>query len=200
MRIQEMSKVFLLIMLWMVLPCLTSCCPPFCMGSGACEGPPPYRPDLWNGPSIVGCNNCYNYGCNIKTNTFAQPGYAHGVSHSLDCPSVEDAAKADGLTHGSAVYCHKCSHKVALVIAPGGGAEEMTDYHWYREDDNSRWSHKPAGYPATELDASGAQITDPETADRRYVGPDYILDYWVFCCYLCVDRDDVTIAGPGSCD
>jgi hypothetical protein len=171
------------------------------------DASPPYDPDFWNESSIVGCNNCYNYGCNIRTDTFAQPGYASSVSHSTDCPSVGDAAEADGLV---STYmekkCSGCSHLVALVIAPGTERDEIKDYHWYRLDNNGRWSHKPGPTPATDRDASGATITDPETADRRYVyhdpeyDQDYILDYRIFCRYYCVDRNSVVIAGRRPCD
>ena len=48
---------------------------------------------------------------------------------------------------------------VALVIRPG------RDFHWYRQDQNGNWSHKPGSTAATNLDNSGNVITDPRTAD-----------------------------------
>lgn len=159
------------------------------------NGAPPYEPWYWNDPATVDCNNCYNYGCNIKTNTFAQPGYAHNVSHSLTCQSVTTAAQADGLAPTNIEKaCRKCSHLVALVIAPN------RDYHWYRLDDNGRWSHKMASFPAQNTDGSGNLITNPETADRRlFIGDDFIRDYSIFCGYFCVDKDNVIIDGRYSC-
>jgi hypothetical protein len=156
---------------------------------------PPYEPAYWNNPSIVRCNNCYNYGTNIRTDTFAQPGYAHGVGHSLTCPTVGSAAKADGLIdHNKEKVCGGCTHLVALVMDPG------SDYHWYRRDDNGMWSHKPGGTPATNVDASGNPIGNPETANRNYGGADYGLNYEEFCGYYCVDKNNVTIDGWRSCD
>jgi hypothetical protein len=198
----NMIKIHILARTWIVaflcagMLCIIGCCPPYCEGTAPCEGPPTYNPNPWNIPSVVSSNNCYNYGTNIQTNTYAQPGQASGASHSTTCPTVDSAAKSDGLTQGSSIYCHSCSHKVALVIAPGPGGSSpyKEDYHWYRQDDNGKWSHKPGPGLATNLDASGNVITNPETADRKYVhGPDYILDYSVFCGYLCVDRQDVNI-------
>jgi hypothetical protein len=157
---------------------------------------PAYNPAYWNDPSIVTCNNCYNYGTDIRTDTYAQPGYAHGVSHLLDCPTVGNAAKADGLTDSiGEKECSGCTHMVALVIAP----DWPRDYHWYRLDNNGRWSHKPDRRPATDRDASNNLITDPETADRRTIGPDYTIDYKVFCGYYCVDKDNVVIDGSSTC-
>jgi len=163
----------------------------------AAGGAPAYDPAYWNNPTYQRCNNCYNYGCDIRTDTFAQPGYAHGISLSLanlNCTDVGNAAIADGLAPQPEKICKGCTHLVALVIAPGD------DYHWYRLDDNGRWSHKPGGSPATDLDASGNQIADPETADRYYSGPDYTLDYNTFCTYYCVDKKFVVIDGRRACN
>lgn len=157
------------------------------------DAAPPYEPSYWNDSSIVRCNNCYNYACNIRTDTFAQPGYAHHQSHILTCPTVGVAAKADGLADAKDKRCTGCTHVVALVMDVGN------DYHWYRLDDTGGWSHKPGGTPATNRDASNNLITNPETADRNYAGPDYGLNYSEFCGYYCVDKNEVVIAGSRSC-
>jgi hypothetical protein len=158
-------------------------------------GAPPYEPAYWNDPSIVTCNNCYNYGCNIRTDNYAQVGYAHGVSPSINCPSVGNAAKADGLTGTiKEKTCSGCTHLVALVIDP-----YYPDYHWYRLDDTGRWSHKLGPHPTTNLDASDNLITNPETANRDY-SEDYELNYRIFCGYYCVDKNKVVIEGFRSCD
>ena len=43
-----------------------------------CPCAPLYEPDWWNEPFRQANNNCYNYGCNYRTDTFAQPGRANG--------------------------------------------------------------------------------------------------------------------------
>ena len=56
--------------------------------------------------------------------------------------------------------CPEGTYKVALVIAPG------QDYHWYRQDDDGYWSHKPGITPVTREDESEDVIVDPQIADR----------------------------------
>ncbi len=152
---------------------------------------PKYEPSVWNDANGVQYNNnCYNYGCDIITNTYAQPGRASGISISQsDCycdgpqGAVWDAAKADGLVPvdcDEGCGCRNCWHKVALTMWPG------VDYHWYRLDRNGRWSHKVGGSPATNLDNSGNIIIDPRTADRG--------NYRVFCGCFCVNKKTVTIS------
>lgn len=147
-----------------------------------CPCGPLYEPGWWNVPARQPFNNCYNYGTNVRTNTFAQPGQAAGAMYgALTCASVKPAAVADELidSPGSDNKCPKEGHLVALVIAPGW------DFHWYRKGRNGRWSHKPGGTAVTNLDNSGAIIPDPRTADR---GP-----YTDFCTFMVVMHGHVRI-------
>ena len=145
---------------------------------------PPYAPSVWNDNNgIQFSNNCYNYACDLRTDTYAQPGLATGNQYnSIDCRQVGAGAMSDGLVWVEAdkgCGCAECQHRVALVIAPG------YDFHWYRLDRSGRWSHKPGGTEATNLDNSGNPINDPRAADR---GP-----YTVFCGFYCVKKSTVTI-------
>lgn len=133
-----------------------------------------FNPAFWNNPATQPYNNCYNYGRNWKTNTFAQPGRAHGAGTStMSCAAVTAAAMADGLVK----RCDPCLPQsefprrlVALVIAPGW------DYHWYRHQRGGFWGHKPGGTAARNTDNSNVVITNPETCNR---GP-----YSDFCGYF----------------
>jgi hypothetical protein len=157
---------------------------------------PPYEPAIWNNDTYVRrCNNCYNYACNIRTDTFAQPGFGSGNQYQqINCGDVGAGAVADGLAaipDDGNCGCRDCCHKVALVIAPG---PYVTDFHWYRLDRDGKWSHKPGQTAARNTDNSGNLITDPRTADR---GP-----YTVFCGFYCVCKErKLTIGGskPSWC-
>lgn len=140
-------------------------------------------PDLaaWNtDPDITWGNNCYNYGTNYRTDTFAQPGEASGQhwtsNAGCDLPapgtSAKKGATLDGLVDKPAQdnKCISPGHLAALVNGPN------YDYHWYRKGPNGRWSHKPGHTPATLLDNAGNLITDPRTANR---GP-----YSNFCTFM----------------
>lgn len=146
--------------------------------SGGCCSLPSYNPSYWNdGGTVQSDNNCYNYGNNKNTGTYAQPGRAAGaMAGSMSCQEVRDAAVADGLELLPASgVCPDTQDKVALVVDPG------TDYHWYRLDSNGMWTHKPGWGAATNLDNSGNPISNPETADRCSGWPCYS----DFCGYLC---------------
>ena len=152
-------------------------------------------PDLeaWNTDlNIQFNNNCYNYGTNYRTDTYAQPGYASGAQwNDLSACSVPAGhisarmgATSDGLIAlpSNNNTCPFPGHLVALVVSPD------SDYHWCRKGRNGKWSHKMGGSPATLLDNSGNPISDPRTADRS--------DYTDFCTFMHVIHGHFKIDGP----
>jgi hypothetical protein len=146
----------------------------------SCRCAPLYEPAWWNVFPRQGANNCYNYGTNYRTDTYAQPGRAAGVTHNLTCPTVTAAAVADALINRPQANnrCPAEGHLVALVLAP-------YDYHWYRKGRNGYWTHKMGGSPATNLDNSGHLIADPRTANRGA--------YKKFCTFMVVMHGHVKI-------
>jgi sarcosine oxidase delta subunit len=128
---------------------------------------------------IQGCNNWYNYACDIRTDNFVQLG---GGSQ-MNCNDVTQGALFDRLLPCTTGHCHPCHHRVALVLAPD------FDYYWYRQDTDGSWSHNRGCTAATNVDESNNPISDPSLADR---GP-----YTDFCGYFCVYKPDVKIGGPG---
>jgi hypothetical protein len=141
----------------------------------ACYCSPVPDLDNWNTLGVQGGNNCYNYGTNYRTDTFAQPGEATGNMYNdmNSCnpggtaKSVKAGAISDGLIElpTNDNKCPSSGHLVALVLDTTPGQ----DYHWYRKGSSGKWSHKPGGGQATILDSSGLPITDPRTCDRgRY--------------------------------
>jgi hypothetical protein len=148
-----------------------------------CACAPLYEPAWWNdgGQRQLG-NNCYNYACDYRTDTFAQPGQASGAMYtSLTCASVRSGAIADDLiaNPGANNRCPKEGHLVALVIWPG------VDFHWYRKGRSGLWSHKPGPTAVRDVDNSGHLIDDPRTADRD--------GYVTFCTFMTVMHGHIKI-------
>jgi hypothetical protein len=139
-----------------------------------------FNPAFWNNSTVQPHNNCYNYGRNWRTDTFAQPGRAHGAQTStMACGTVTTAAMADGLH--KRCDCLPASEYprrlMALVIDPGW------DYHWYRHQRGGFWGHKPGSTAARNVDNSNVIITNPETCNRG--------GYTDFCGYFYAGRSVV---------
>jgi hypothetical protein len=138
--------------------------------SSSCTSPS-YQPSIWNDGDVVqDKDNCYNYGNNQITYTYAQPGRASGLGDYLPGISVDivrNAALSDGLTWvgwnfpGTGYVCSGGAQLIYMAIWPG------TDYHWFRRDASGYWSHKPGGGLATDLDYANPpkKITNPSIAN-----------------------------------
>ncbi|POX42281.1 hypothetical protein C3486_05990 [Streptomyces sp. Ru73] len=128
----------------------------------------PYNPGFWNRPDTRPRNNCYNFAVNRRTNTFAQPGRAHGytIPGTVRCNEVSIGAQRDGIrVWGNCQPQGTLRYVIALVTGtfPGG----FRDYHWYRLHPGGLWAHKPGRTPVRNVDNSGRPIRNPYTCDRR---------------------------------
>jgi hypothetical protein len=145
----------------------------FTQAVGACQVDlTPFNPNFWNVATVRPFNNCYNYGTNRRTDTFAQPGRATcAQATTMACANVTAGAKSDGArtVPNCAPLIERPRWYMALVIWPG------RDYHWYRKASNGFWGHKPGSTAAKNTDNSGNVIFNPQTCNR---GP-----YTIFCGY-----------------
>ncbi len=173
---------------------------------------PPYEPEFWNtDKAIQYSHNCFAYatnyidwkkveecrstsGCNVG---FHVPGKEKGhprfgekvkrQSNYMTCSDVVARTKASlrGVEVGFADACPPMMSKIAIVV------DDKNDLHYYRQDSNGWWSHKPGGRPVTNLDAAGVRIYNPERCSRYYPKEDPSdtgLDYRHFCCFLAIPR------------
>lgn len=149
----------------------------------------PYDPNYWNNnQQRKQCNNCYNYGCNYVSNTFAQPGYASGQPiTSSSCNAVRTGSVYDGLLLNVPQGTY---YKVALVTMANNTG--LWDFHWYRlvqlPNNTNCWGHKPGSTNVTNLDDNNTVIVNPQTCARAM--------YPVWCGYMYVPVP-TAVEGPG---
>lgn len=150
-----------------------------------------FEPILWNdGKDIQESTNCYAYVLNRRTGFPVghklQPGEFSGDPldsvGEIDASRIIELVRSDAEVEGfffeeseAQSVCPDGTYKVALVVDPG------VDYHWYRQNPDGTWSHKPGHLEVTDVDASGNKVYDPSTADRDYGFPNYSEFGGFFC-------------------
>lgn len=161
---------------------------------------PKYMPNLWNNldKNTRDYTNCYSYAFDrmeVNADKKLQPGeLSTGKFNSYDCNEILNKLRSDyntlNIIQVPKNYKPPCNHyKIALVIDDLGGEQ---DYHFYRQDSDGYWSHKPGKEDVRRVDASGNLIIDPETADRNYDKNDdnnnneTDNNYYKFCGYYSV--------------
>lgn len=167
---------------------------------------PKYEPSRWNSrKELRETHNCFAYAMNVHDPKqvrdclqnkdcnvpFHQPGSASGhpgfrTRKLKTCPDMVARLLGDNPSMKMTTFTGKCpahTSKIALVVDPD------EDYHFFRQDSNGLWSHKPGGTAVTNLDANHKLIYDPALASRDYTESGSKLNYDTFCSYLCVPRD-----------
>ena len=86
--------------------------------------------------------------------------------------------------------CPKNTYKGAMVVDPGN------TFHFYRQNKNGTWSHKPGTLPVTNVDADKIPIYTPFTANRDYTKPgdNDPINYTSFCGYYCIPNEEKKLA------
>lgn len=167
---------------------------------------PHYEPKRWNTKrALRETHNCFSYAMNINDPKqvekclddsedceapFHQPGSSAGYEQFSSkklktCPNMVARILGDNPDIRMTTFESRCPanySKIALVVDP----EE--DYHFLRQDSNMLWSHKAGARPVTNVDAAKQMIWDPQLAHLKYDTGDSILNYSVFCSYMCVPR------------
>lgn len=158
-------------------------------------------------------NNCYAYGCDIASNSFAQPGRMHGylIPDPPTGPGVQTGAEKDGLVYSGTEAAELPGHAdtsgghfVALLISQADTDNGWPgDYHWVRCDDNQTyqsWSQKDGSDQVTNFDFDGNLISDPATANWTVnqgpvsqQNPDDLVVSYEFFAYMYVPAGQVSI-------
>lgn len=60
--------------------------------------------------------------------------------------------------------CPPPSWKIAAVVSTA----PPIDFHFYRQNSDGKWTHKPGNTKVRNVDASGSEITNPETCNRDH--------------------------------
>lgn len=169
---------------------------------------PPFAPHEYNDDkAIQHSHNCFAYSMNVRDKEkiekcrqsedcrFHVPGKTKGHPDfrgrmGKTCGDTVARTMADvpqGYLVDFPTTCKKGFSKVAIVV------DEENDLHYYRQDNNGLWSHKPGGRKVTNKDAVGSLIYAPHKASRYYPREyehDAELNYDSFCSYMCVPRDN----------
>lgn len=131
------------------------------------------------------------------SNLKPQPGHYNNLlkkgnldmgSNKYTCPMMEGRIMGDNDSITKSSFNQKCPKhffKGAMVVDP-----EHT-YHFYRQNPDGSWSHKPGTLPVSNKDANDKVIYVPHNADRNYNKNNKKdgINYADFCGYYCVPNN-----------
>lgn len=152
-----------------------------------------YNPKLWNdNNNIKRSHNCYTYALGKIVpglDSKAQPGYASGFNYikdnEFDCKSFSNRLKKDAPGSYIEKFDNSCIpgfYKIFLALDP------KNDYHWWRQNNDQYWSHKPGSSNVTDLDADEQKIKNPFLSNRNFKHRNYYKPCFFACIYSDLSR------------
>jgi hypothetical protein len=149
---------------------------------------PNYNPNYWNNnKNIKNNNNCYSYSVNNKNHKFGkpQPGYFARFNHiknnQYKCAYFFKRILNDIPSVYLTSFKQKCKNGFTKAFFAIDSNKNEHDYHFYRQDTNQLWSHKPGTTNVINYDADYKIIKNPYTANRNYSAYNYDKPCFFFC-------------------
>ena len=151
---------------------------------------PNYEPHRWNNNhKIKSTHNCYSYALDhIVSNRKGkpQPGYFarfKNISNKeyKNCKHFYKRLKKDSPTMYLTDFDKKCRKGYSKAFIALANKSYDTDYHFWRQDSNKYWSHKPGATDVTDVDADKKLIKNPYLANRDYGRLNYETPCFFFC-------------------
>ena len=63
---------------------------------------------------------------------------------------------------------HKLAYNISLFLDIIGDGWNEVDFHFYRQNLDGTWSHKPGNQNVVKTDYLGYEIIDPDMSDNRH--------------------------------
>jgi hypothetical protein len=152
------------------------------------EYEPTYNPNYWNNnKNIKNNNNCYSYSVNNKNHQFGkpQPGYFARYNHiqnnQYKCAYFFKRILNDIPSVYLTSFKQKCKKGFTKAFFAIDSNKNEHDYHFYRQDNNQLWSHKPGTTNVINYDADYKIIKNPLKANRNYIHYNYDKPCFFFC-------------------
>ena len=114
-------------------------------------------------------------------------GHLNNKKREYKCPNMEKKIIQDNSSIKKTSLFEKCPNKYykgAMVIDPDH------TFHFYRQNKNGLWSHKPGTMKVTDIDADNKKIPIPHFANRDYSNKPNKIKYTDFCGYYCIPNND----------
>lgn len=158
----------------------------------------PAQKEIYNtNTDIHDSHNCFAYAFGMlekgskADDPFPQPGVFSGYpsfrkTRRKTCPDMIARLIGDTPSLRLSNFSQQCPpnyYKIAMAVDARSG-----DYHFWRQNPQGLYDHKPGSTDVSSVDAYGRPIYDVALASRNYTRKGSHLNYNRFCGYMCVPR------------
>ncbi len=144
-----------------------------------------YIEEAFSWKELEKVTNCYSYAVNSELNPVTMTALPMQPGLTTDTPLTPEKAELIKLPNYVRSLIEKDAEKLGFEFLPvpketpcQAGRYKVAlclddigydlDYHWYRQNPDGSWPHKPGGESVTNKDSSGRLILDPENCSKDY--------------------------------
>jgi hypothetical protein len=113
-------------------------------------------------------------------------GNLKSKKRNYKCIEMEKKIKQDNPSIKNTTLLSKCPnrhYKGAMVV------DDDHTFHFYRQNSDATWSHKPGTQKVVNIDASNRKIHIPHFSNRDYSNKPNKIKYNSFCNYYCIPNN-----------
>ena len=142
---------------------------------------PKWEPDVWQVNEKY--NNCYSYALNdhdVKRNKKAIPGQ---LSDNYTCSKLMEGLKHDHPKMYISSFEEACETGYRKIYAATSDVDDdgNNDFHFWRQDADGLWSHKPGSDHPLRVDGDNRIISNPHLSNREFANRSYVTSCGFFC-------------------
>jgi hypothetical protein len=105
-----------------------------------------------------------------------------GVHRNLyTCSQIIEGLKDEIPRMYPTTYECQCEPGFKKIYAAVSNEDEENDFHFWRQDRDGSWSHKPGSNDPSQYDGNGHKITNPEQSNRNNDSHEYTHSCGFFC-------------------
>jgi hypothetical protein len=159
-------------------------CNPHAMISPTNNSEPSWEPDKWKVNQKY--NNCYAYAMDDleRDREFRHYKPIPGAnSHYYTCSQLIEGLK-DEIPHMYPTTFHcQCEpgYKKIYMAVSNESSDDGNDFHFWRQDSDGYWSHKPGSNHPSRVDGNGHVINNPDQSNRNSEKHSYTNSCGFFC-------------------
>jgi hypothetical protein len=143
---------------------------------------PAWDPQKWKQNTKY--NNCYAYAIDDHNGSITERNSKPIPGKSLEtyiCSDIITGLYKENPEIYSTQFECRCQKGYKKIFAAVSDEPVDNDFHFWRQDSDGLWSHKPGSNLPSRYDAKGLLITNPENSNRTFSNRNYVYSCGYFC-------------------
>lgn len=147
---------------------------------------PEWNPKKWNDNQRF--NNCYAYAMNdhVEDRHLRSSKSIPGDEKTFyTCSGIMEGIKSEIPNMYVTTFSDQCDKGFTKIYAAVSDENEENDFHFWRQDSDGMWSHKPGSSSPRRVDGDLKPILNPDTSNRNGTKRNYNIG----CGFFCIPRE-----------